>query len=147
MTRSARDRQKQKVYHVYVLELEGGNFYVGSASRLPARMREHFVTKYGKSSAWCSRYKPVGVAHSQAIFGTVHDAVSLEDQIALGLAKSIGLDRVRGGKLSGNADSTPWGWNRFLDGVQEIKTNQLVGLNETELEQLIGTQGKQSSLF
>lgn len=44
--------------YVYVLELEGGNFYVGYSGNLPNRLHQHFV---GDGSLWTKKYKPLKV--------------------------------------------------------------------------------------
>lgn len=41
--------------YVYVLALDGGNFYVGYSGNLPSRLHQHFV---GDGSLWTKKHQP-----------------------------------------------------------------------------------------
>lgn len=137
LTASAIKKRQAKVRHAYVLCLQGGRYYVGSAASLNRRLKDHFGVSGGRSSVFCDKYPPVSVAHTEAIFGSNDDVLELEDKIALGLAKSVGLDFVRGGKLSGHADEPPESWKRFLDDAVEITVSSLVPMSAEDLQRLL----------
>ena len=44
--------------HVYTIELEKGNYYVGHSKDLPTRIAQHFL---GEGSNWTKLYKPLRV--------------------------------------------------------------------------------------
>lgn len=46
---------------LYVLELEGGNFYVGITSDLSRRYEQHMT---GSGAVWTSTHKPLCIAQS-----------------------------------------------------------------------------------
>ena len=73
---------------VYVLELEGGNWYVGWSQDLHTRIASHFL---GAGSKWCRVHKPLNV-HSVRPGSTL-----LEGCITIQLMCQHGWERVRGG--------------------------------------------------
>mgnify|MGYP002623480377 CR=1 FL=1 len=74
---------------IYILELEGGYYYVGRTSNLERRLRDH---SSGYGSAWTRKYKPVRVLRT--IPGDKFD----EEPWTLRMMEKYGLDRVRGGR-------------------------------------------------
>ena len=75
---------------VYVLELEGGKFYVGKTNNVQKRFREH-LTGY-KSSYWTRKHKPISIREVYT------DCDSLdEDKITVKYMMTHGIDKVRGG--------------------------------------------------
>lgn len=73
---------------IYVLELEGGRYYVGKSTDVKRRAIEHLV---GEGSSWTQRYKPVGLVE------VVPFELHKEDQLTLCYMQSKGIDNVRGG--------------------------------------------------
>jgi predicted GIY-YIG superfamily endonuclease len=75
--------------NVYVLELEGGNYYVGKAEDVNARFQEH-MNKRG--SAWTRLHTPLRIAE---IRSGVHELE--EDKVTKEYMLKYGIDKVRGG--------------------------------------------------
>lgn len=75
--------------NIYVLRLEGGNFYVGKANNIMNRYQQHMS---GKGSAWTRKHKPIALEKS-------FDNVSSfeEDKITKEYMAKYGIDKVRGG--------------------------------------------------
>jgi len=74
---------------VYILELEGGHYYVGHSSNIDKRIMSHFE---GKGSEWTKKHRPVKVCSR-------HPNATLEDEnlITKALMSTHGTDKVRGG--------------------------------------------------
>lgn len=94
--------------YVYVLALENNCFYVGTASNLKRRLIEHFTKK--PRIKWIVKNPIICVAHTETLVGDLYQNYDLEDKIALGLANTLGVDYVRGGKLSGHPEKAPDSW-------------------------------------
>lgn len=79
---------------VYILELEGGFYYVGRTKELnlPDRLDAH---KKGHGSKWTSLHRPT---HVRYIYHT--DDIFREDLETKRLMLIYGIDRVRGGAYS-----------------------------------------------
>lgn len=75
------------VDYVYVLELEGGNFYIGTSANLPSRLHQHFV---GDGSLWTKAHKPVKVV--EICLGDK----PIEKEKTLEYMKLMGFEKVRG---------------------------------------------------
>lgn len=75
--------------NIYVLRLQGGNFYIGKSSHVMERYQEH-LNGYG--SSWTKKYKPVGV-------DKIIEKVSPfeEDKITKEYMSKYGIEKVRGG--------------------------------------------------
>ena len=74
---------------LYVLELEGGKYYVGQTKNLQKRFQEHVD---GAGSVWTRKYAPLAIASSVALDGVLH-----EDRVTKELMLQHGIDNVRGG--------------------------------------------------
>ena len=89
---------------VYVLECEGGKYYIGSTSRRGIRRKERFAEHMSRrgGSAWTRKHKPIRLA----------EEVLVPPQYMLGVENSVmaryllekGLNNVRGGMLSDPRD-------------------------------------------
>ncbi|NBO72687.1 MAG: hypothetical protein EBU66_13100 [Bacteroidetes bacterium] len=75
--------------NIYVLKLQGGNYYVGKSDDVIGRFKEHMN---GKGSAWTRKYKPISIVQSK-------DGVSAfeEDKMTKEYMSKYGVDKVRGG--------------------------------------------------
>ncbi len=83
---------------IYVLELQGGNYYVGKTNDIQRRYQEHLD---GKGSAWTKRFPPIKIVK------TISNAsVFDEDKVTLEYMEKYGIDEVRGGQYS-NVTFTP----------------------------------------
>lgn len=73
---------------IYVLELEGGKYYVGKSETPADRIKEHIE---GRGSAWTALHKPVKI--EQMFGGDAFD----EDKYVKIYMSLFGIDNVRGG--------------------------------------------------
>ena len=78
----------EKQGHVYVLELEGGNWYVGWSADIQTRIASHFL---GAAAKWTQIHKPLAV-HSVRPGDTL-----LETLTTVALMAMHGWEKVRGG--------------------------------------------------
>lgn len=80
---------------LYVLKLEGGNYYIGTTRNLDKRYKEHCT---GKGSEWTRIHKPIEILEARET-GLTDDreACLLEDELTLEMAEMHGPDFVRGG--------------------------------------------------
>lgn len=74
---------------LYVLELQGGKYYVGQTKNLQKRFQEHVD---GDGSVWTRKYAPIAIVSSVALDGALH-----EDRVTKELMLEHGIDNVRGG--------------------------------------------------
>ena len=72
---------------VYVLELEGGNYYVGYTTNLNHRLHQHF---HDGGAKWCKVHKPIRL-HSVEIGGKKEESAK-----TIELMKVYGVEHVRG---------------------------------------------------
>jgi len=73
---------------VYVLELEGGNYYVGITQNLNIRYYQHCS---GFGSKWTRLHKPVRIVSAEP------GGEAKEREVTLEMMKEHGWDKVRGG--------------------------------------------------
>jgi predicted GIY-YIG superfamily endonuclease len=75
--------------NVYVLKLQGGNYYVGKSNDVIGRFQEHMK---GNGSAWTRKHTPMNIVESR-------DGVSVfeEDKVTKEYMLKYGIDKVRGG--------------------------------------------------
>ena len=75
--------------NVYVLKLQGGNYYVGKSDDVIGRFQEHMR---GNGSAWTRKHKPISIVESL-------DGVSVfeEDKVTKQYMAKYGIEKVRGG--------------------------------------------------
>lgn len=77
---------------LYVLQLQGGKYYIGKTSDFERRYREH---KSGCGSSWTSLHKPVKVIELR----TLKDEYD-ENNTTKEYMKRYGIDNVRGGSYT-----------------------------------------------
>ena len=77
---------------LYVLQLEGGKYYVGKTSDFNRRYTEH---KNGKGSVWTSEYKPVKVVELRDLKDDYDENNTTKEYM-----KKYGIDNVRGGSYT-----------------------------------------------
>ena len=75
--------------NLYVLKLEGGNYYVGKTANLDSRIAQHMD---GHGSAWTRKYKPISVVEKVRNVSPFE-----EDSLTLKYMSTYGVDKVRGG--------------------------------------------------
>ena len=78
-----------KMAQLYILQLEGGKYYVGKSENPAQRYRQHIE---GNGAAWTKKHKPVKFLETRALTGE-HDETNLTKD----LMKKYGVDNVRGG--------------------------------------------------
>ena len=78
----------EKQGYVYVLELEGKNWYVGYSQDVQTRIASHFL---GVGAKWTQEHKPIAVNSVKP--GDTH----LETLTTVALMATHGWERVRGG--------------------------------------------------
>ena len=75
--------------NIYILKLQGGNYYVGKTENPMKRYQEHLS---GSGSAWTKKYKPIGVEK------IIENASPFdEDRYLKEYMAKYGMDKVRGG--------------------------------------------------
>lgn len=74
---------------VYVLGLEGGNFYVGHTSNIDKRIAEHFG---GLGSEWTKLHHPISIIETRQ-----GGDLTLEENMTIDLMCKYGWEKVRGG--------------------------------------------------
>jgi len=84
--------------YLYVLELEGGAYYVGLTDNVDRRFRQH---ANGKGAEWTKVHKPVRLKFSiRTGMRDARQAEALEDEATVILMMEHGVERVRGGHFS-----------------------------------------------
>lgn len=82
-------QQNEKKQYLYVLELEGGKYYVGITNNVQRRVEQH---KRGEGAEWTKKYKMVKLAEArEMLHPTEEDAKTKE------LMSTYGIENVRGG--------------------------------------------------
>ena len=79
---------------VYVLELEGDNFYVGSTHNLNHRLSNHIA---GLGANWTKLHQFKCICEVRIV--VEGSALDLENQVTLEYISKFGAERVRGGKF------------------------------------------------
>jgi cellular nucleic acid-binding protein len=77
---------------LYILELAGGNYYVGKSTDVSKRFDQH---KSGTGSAWTKMYAPVRLVETRPITSP-HD----ENNVTKDYMKKYGINNVRGGSYA-----------------------------------------------
>jgi len=75
--------------NIYILQLEGGRYYIGKSNNLEKRRQQHLN---GTASAWTRKYKPICV---EKIIPNA--SVFDEDKYTKEYMSKYGIDNVRGG--------------------------------------------------
>ena len=90
----------RKGWHLYVLRLQDGKFYVGITSKTPEiRMQEHL--KGVRVAYWTAKHKPLEIIYQEDL-GIIEKfkAEKRENTMTRALMKQRGLNNVRGGDLT-----------------------------------------------
>jgi predicted GIY-YIG superfamily endonuclease len=82
-------------YYVYVLELEGGNFYIGQTKNFKRRSKSH---ECGSAAQWTELHKPSRPSEfDPTIYPNESAAAKRETELTLEYMKRFGWQKVRGG--------------------------------------------------
>ena len=93
------EADRRRRWHLYVLLLEGGNYYIGITGykSINHRYRQH---RAGKGASWTRLHKPVKVVETWVLGEMAESrAVKTETETTVAYIKRYGIDRVRGGIL------------------------------------------------
>jgi predicted GIY-YIG superfamily endonuclease len=93
-------KSDNKNWHLYVLRLQDGKFYVGITSKTPGiRMQEHLNGV--RVAYWTAKHKPIEIIHTEDL-GIIEKskAEKRENKMVRALMKQRGLNNVRGGDLT-----------------------------------------------
>ena len=74
---------------LYVLQLEGGKYYIGKTSSPSDRYKQHLA---GTGAAWTKKFKPVKMVEVRPLKDSHDETNTTKD-----LMKKYGVDNVRGG--------------------------------------------------
>ncbi|MCA1066105.1 GIY-YIG nuclease family protein (plasmid) [Rossellomorea sp. AcN35-11] len=89
---------------IYILELEGGNYYVGQTDNLESRFSKH---ERGKGSQWTQIYKPISMVDVIGIgVCTSDEAIKKENEVTLQAMEKYGWEKVRGGDFASANEMT-----------------------------------------
>ena len=88
----------EKQGHVYILELEGSNWYVGWSADINVRIASHFL---GAGSKWTQLHRPI------AVHSVKPGCTQLETCITVAMMCRHGWEHVRGGSFCNVAMATP----------------------------------------
>jgi type I restriction enzyme R subunit len=70
-------------FYVYVLECEGGSYYIGQTENLEKRWQEHIS---GKGAKWTKSHKPIRIIHFEEL-NTREEAVKRESDLKTGFGR------------------------------------------------------------
>lgn len=99
---------------LYVLQLQGGKYYVGKTTDFNRRYQEH---KTGNGSAWTSKYHPVKIVEVRPLHGD-HD----ENNTTKDYMKKYGVENVRGGSYT---------QVKLPDYITQALETEFCGVNDT----------------
>lgn len=90
----------QKHFHLYVLELEQGKWYIGiTTQKVETRFEQHRNGFAGAS--WTKKYRPIGIHDSKFLGDLDEESAKLfETRVTLKYMKRYGINNVRGGDLT-----------------------------------------------
>jgi len=94
------NKQNNKHWHLYVLRLQDGKFYVGITSKTPEiRMQEHLNGI--RVAYWTAKHKPIEIIHQEDL-GIIEKskAEKRENKMTRALMIQRGINNVRGGDLT-----------------------------------------------
>lgn len=93
-------QDKNKKYHLYILQLEEGKYYIGITSKTPQeRFHEHRNGFCG--AEWTKLYKPIRIEQTKDLGITTYERAELfENKVVREYIKKYGLDNVRGGNIT-----------------------------------------------
>jgi predicted GIY-YIG superfamily endonuclease len=78
--------------NVYVLELQGGNYYVGSTKNIEERYRQHLN---GSGAEWTKKHRPIKIIELLIDIGRFTEDMKVKEYM-----ERHGMDKVRGGSYS-----------------------------------------------
>ena len=107
------DKQKQtKHWHLYVLKLEEGKWYIGVSTDVERRFKQH-LSGFA-SAAWTKKYKPVKIQDTRYLGDmSIDEAQQIEGRILRKYMEKYGDNNVRGGDLTDTNDYS-WRFGRFV---------------------------------
>lgn len=87
-------------WHLYILKLQDGKYYVGITSKTPeVRMREHLNGV--RVAYWTAKHKPLEIIHTEDLGNiTRRQAEKRENRMVRACMKERGINNVRGGDLT-----------------------------------------------
>jgi predicted GIY-YIG superfamily endonuclease len=93
----------KKRWWLYILKLEGGKWYVGITSKTPEQRFEQHL--HGRGAYWTKHYKPIEIELREdlGVVSMAH-AEKYEREITHSLMKERGMNNVRGGDLTDDAE-------------------------------------------
>lgn len=108
-------KDPSKNWHLYVLKLEQGKYYVGITSQSPEkRFNEHL---HGRKSYWTEKYPPLEIIQTVDLGGLdLEAAKEYENKVTRKYMKAKGINNVRGGDLRAESDYVVrfgYIWNKF----------------------------------
>lgn len=100
-------KNTKKHWHLYVLRLEDGKFYVGITSKTPQiRMQEHLDGV--RVAYWTAKHRPIEIIHAEDLgYILKSTAEKRENKMVRALMKQRGINNVRGGDLTSVEDYIP----------------------------------------
>jgi predicted GIY-YIG superfamily endonuclease len=124
--------------HLYILELEGGHYYVGVARDVGLRLWQHFKMGNRTGSAWTKKHKPISVIHISEITNpTKRRYEAIEQEAVLRIAKAVGFEKVRGAGYTTSSDEVPKTWLTLLDNVPPADFTKMTPPTKKELTELM----------
>lgn len=93
----------ERHWHLYVLKLEQGKYYVGITSQTPEkRFQEHL---HGRKTYWTEKYSPIKIMQTVDLGELDEDsAKAYENKVTRKYMKAKGINNVRGGNLTQKED-------------------------------------------
>ena len=94
------DPDKISHWHLYILKLQDGKYYVGITSKTPEiRMREHLNGV--RTAYWTAKHKPLKIIYTEDLGNiTRRQAEKRENKMVRACMKERGINDVRGGDLT-----------------------------------------------
>lgn len=115
-------------YTLYILNLEGGKYYVGITitGNIDKRVKTHSI---GKGAKWTTLHKPMDILHEEPLgVMTLSKATILETEKTIELIDIYGLPNVRGGGICQLNEGTAY---RELTKYRERSQNR-AGIREAQ---------------
>lgn len=115
------DLNKIGHWHLYILKLQDGKYYVGITSKTPdIRMREHLNGV--RVAYWTAKHRPTEIIHTEDLGNiTRRQAEKRENKMVRACMKERGINNVRGGDLTSTEEYiVRFGYIFNKDGWSEI---------------------------